>query len=146
MTSRVLPDGSSAPGLPAPAPAARLAFSSAPSSARDGSAKKDSSRELACPSWHVGAWTPCNKLCGPGKQTRKVTCHRRSANRPVALDDAECLEEKPEEEKECQLVPCGGVDWVAGIGVGAGEAAASCWRRGPCSAWARRAASPPGLF
>nr|XP_027227919.1 papilin-like [Penaeus vannamei] len=110
------------------------------------SSVRECNRELACPSWHVGAWTPCNKLCGPGKQTRKVTCHRRSANRPVALDDAECLEEKPEEEKECQLVPCGGVDWVAGIGVGAGGAAASCWRRGPCSAWARRGGPPRGSF
>ncbi|XP_063603126.1 papilin-like [Penaeus indicus] len=83
---------------------------------------RECNRELACPSWHVGAWAPCSKLCGPGQQRRKITCHRRSATgRLEALGDEECLEEKPEEERACEVVPCGGVDWVAGDWSGCGR-------------------------
>ncbi|XP_042857254.1 papilin-like [Penaeus japonicus] len=82
---------------------------------------RECNRMVACPAWHVGAWEPCNKLCGPGRQIRKVTCHRRSGQRVEALPDEDCLTEKPEGERACETVPCGGVDWVAGDWSGCGH-------------------------
>lgn len=28
------------------------------------------------------------------------------------LEDSQCSEEKPESEKPCEQIPCGGVDWI----------------------------------
>ncbi|XP_068234682.1 papilin isoform X9 [Palaemon carinicauda] len=66
-----------------------------------------------CASWHVGSWTPCNKLCGIGRQQRRVQCHVIRDGEVTELEDDQCQEEKPETERTCENIPCGGVDWVA---------------------------------
>ncbi|XP_017062546.1 papilin isoform X2 [Drosophila ficusphila] len=65
-----------------------------------------------CPKYHLGPWTPCDKLCGEGKQTRKVTCFIEENGRKRVLPEEDCVEEKPEVEKTCLLAPCEGVDWI----------------------------------
>ncbi|XP_037820569.1 papilin isoform X5 [Lucilia sericata] len=65
-----------------------------------------------CPKYHLGPWTPCDKLCGEGKQRRKVTCYIEENGRKKVLNDDDCIEEKPETEKMCMLTPCEGVDWI----------------------------------
>ncbi|XP_017001607.2 papilin isoform X1 [Drosophila takahashii] len=65
-----------------------------------------------CPKYHLGPWTPCDKLCGEGKQTRKVTCYIKENGRKRVLPEEDCVEEKPEAEKSCLLTPCEGVDWI----------------------------------
>ncbi|XP_022911513.1 papilin isoform X2 [Onthophagus taurus] len=68
---------------------------------------------VICAEWHTGPWKPCNKLCGKGKETRKVTCFRKESDKIIALPDSDCtMTEKPVTEKECMLRPCEGVDWV----------------------------------
>jgi len=55
--------------------------------------------------YHLGPWSACNVLCGPGERTRSVTCHKRTENGTLeVLDEGECQdEEKPEAEEECQV-------------------------------------------
>ncbi|XP_065354303.1 papilin isoform X3 [Calliphora vicina] len=65
-----------------------------------------------CPKYHLGPWSPCDKLCGEGKQKRKVTCYIEENGRKKVLNDDDCIEEKPETEKMCMLTPCEGVDWI----------------------------------
>ncbi|EDV43612.1 uncharacterized protein Dana_GF16440, isoform A [Drosophila ananassae] len=74
---------------------------------------KECNRDIKnCPKYHLGPWTPCDKLCGDGKQTRKVTCYIKENGRKRVLPDEDCVEDKPEEEKTCLLAPCEGVDWI----------------------------------
>ncbi|KAK7073727.1 hypothetical protein SK128_001458, partial [Halocaridina rubra] len=68
--------------------------------------------EADCPSWHVGDWTPCSKLCGVGRQHRKIKCHLNTDGKITELDESECQEEQPATERPCENIPCGGVDWV----------------------------------
>ncbi|XP_023705293.1 papilin isoform X5 [Cryptotermes secundus] len=68
--------------------------------------------DVPCPTWHVGPWKPCNRLCGEGMQKRQVRCFRRVEGKIEVLGDSACPGEKPEEEKPCELRPCEGVDWV----------------------------------
>jgi len=66
-----------------------------------------------CPLWYLGKWQPCNKLCGEGKQTRQVVCYKKDDEGKITvLDDKDCPDEKPEEEKECMAQPCEGVDYI----------------------------------
>lgn len=65
-----------------------------------------------CPTWHVGAWKPCDKLCGIGKKTREVVCFIVREGRKEILSDNYCQTEKPAAEEECSIRPCEGVDWV----------------------------------
>ncbi|XP_017478128.1 PREDICTED: papilin isoform X5 [Rhagoletis zephyria] len=65
-----------------------------------------------CPKYHLGPWAPCDKLCGEGKQKRKVTCYIEENGRKRVLPEEDCVEEKPPTEKECMLAPCEGVDWI----------------------------------
>ncbi|XP_003736478.2 papilin isoform X2 [Drosophila pseudoobscura] len=65
-----------------------------------------------CPKYHLGPWTPCDKLCGEGKQTRKATCFIKENGKKRVLPDEDCVEDKPEVEKTCLLTPCEGVDWI----------------------------------
>lgn len=59
----------------------------------------------------------CDHLCGPGKQSRKVTCYTKDDNGKIkVLPDSHCAignETIPEKERSCQLRPCEGIDWVA---------------------------------
>ncbi|KAH8295400.1 hypothetical protein KR018_010895, partial [Drosophila ironensis] len=74
---------------------------------------KECNRDIKnCPKYHLGPWTPCDKLCGEGKQTRKVTCYIKENGRKRVLPDEDCVEDKPEEAKKCLLTPCEGVDWI----------------------------------
>ncbi|GBP58342.1 Papilin [Eumeta japonica] len=65
-----------------------------------------------CPSWFVGPWKPCDKLCDEGQQTRQVVCHQKVDGRIQVFPDDQCSEEKPDTEKSCTLTLCEGVDWV----------------------------------
>ncbi|XP_076032052.1 proteoglycan-like sulfated glycoprotein papilin isoform X2 [Oratosquilla oratoria] len=68
--------------------------------------------ESKCPSWHIGEWTPCDRLCGAGHQSRKVRCHKVTEGKIEILNDEQCPEEKPSTKKKCESIPCIGVDWV----------------------------------
>ncbi|XP_059480274.1 papilin isoform X2 [Neocloeon triangulifer] len=69
--------------------------------------------DAICPEYFLGPWTPCDKLCGKGKQTREVTCHKKSKDGKIEiLSDGECHEERPESERTCIDQPCDGVDWM----------------------------------
>ncbi|XP_043651988.1 papilin isoform X5 [Drosophila teissieri] len=75
--------------------------------------KEECNRDVKnCPKYHLGPWTPCDKLCGDGKQTRKVTCFIEENGHKRVLPEEDCVEEKPETEKSCLLTPCEGVDWI----------------------------------
>ncbi|KAG8262319.1 hypothetical protein J6590_054750 [Homalodisca vitripennis] len=65
-----------------------------------------------CPSWHIGPWKPCDRLCGNGHQRRDVICFRKIDGRIEKMSDEACPTEKPPTEMDCQLRPCEGVDWV----------------------------------
>lgn len=54
----------------------------------------------------------CDHICGPGKQTRTVTCYRKVDGKIQVLEDEACETEAPEREKDCELRPCAGLDWV----------------------------------
>ncbi|KQS52137.1 papilin isoform X5 [Drosophila erecta] len=75
--------------------------------------KQECNRDVKnCPKYHLGPWTPCDKLCGDGNQTRKVTCFIEENGHKRVLPEEDCVEEKPETEKSCLLTPCEGVDWI----------------------------------
>ncbi|XP_044011690.1 papilin isoform X3 [Aphidius gifuensis] len=74
---------------------------------------QECNRNVQCPTWHLGPWKPCDRLCGKGKKTRKVTCFRKNeAGKIEVLNDSECDGEVPESESSCELRPCAGLDWV----------------------------------
>lgn len=54
----------------------------------------------------------CDHICGPGKQTRVVTCYRKTDGKIQVLEDEACETEVPEREKDCELRPCAGLDWI----------------------------------
>ncbi|XP_055525400.1 papilin isoform X2 [Wyeomyia smithii] len=83
--------------------------------------EQECNRGTVCPEWHVGKWTPCNKLCGEGKQTRTAVCFRKENGRITVLDDSECITEKPEVQKSCMLRPCEGVDYITSSWSGCDE-------------------------
>ncbi|XP_077995776.1 papilin-like isoform X2 [Glandiceps talaboti] len=64
---------------------------------------------VACPTWQVQAWSKCSKSCGPGKQTRVVSCG--TDVRTVSNDECDSSDE-PHPEKDCNLGPCEGVEWM----------------------------------
>ncbi|KAF3430423.1 hypothetical protein E2986_10746, partial [Frieseomelitta varia] len=77
-----------------------------------GPTTQECNKDVACPQFHVGPWKPCDRLCGPGKQTRRVTCYKKVDGKIQVLEDQACEEEAPEREKPCELRPCAGLDWV----------------------------------
>lgn len=63
----------------------------------------------------ISIFQQCDRLCGPGKQTRRVTCYRKNeeTGKIEVLDDSACSEEPlPEREMPCETRPCAGLDWV----------------------------------
>ncbi|XP_072747679.1 papilin isoform X3 [Anoplolepis gracilipes] len=77
-----------------------------------GPVKQECNRDVDCPQWHEGPWKPCDHICGPGKQTRAVTCYKKVDGKIQVLEDEACDTETPEREKACELRPCAGLDWV----------------------------------
>ncbi|CAB3248675.1 unnamed protein product [Arctia plantaginis] len=73
---------------------------------------QECNRDAKCPTWFVGHWKACDKLCDEGKQTRQVVCHLKQNGRVKIFEDSECESEKPETEKPCMLSLCDGVDWI----------------------------------
>jgi hypothetical protein len=67
-----------------------------------------------CSKWHTGPWKPCNRLCGDGKETRRVLCYRNESAGIEIMNDSECeaIEPRPQVERKCNLRPCEGVDWI----------------------------------
>ncbi|XP_070527125.1 papilin isoform X2 [Cardiocondyla obscurior] len=78
-----------------------------------GLTKQECNKDVDCPLWHEGPWKPCDHICGPGKQTRVVTCYKKVDGKIQVLEDEACATETPEREKDCELRPCAGLDWVA---------------------------------
>ncbi|XP_025408017.1 papilin isoform X2 [Sipha flava] len=76
---------------------------------------------LECPLWYTDPWKPCDKLCGAGKQTRKVSCYRKVGKKIIVLNDDECEAQKPETTKSCELRPCEGVDYITSAWSGCGD-------------------------
>ncbi|XP_055618805.1 papilin isoform X1 [Toxorhynchites rutilus septentrionalis] len=74
--------------------------------------EQECNRDTICPEWYIGKWSPCNKLCGEGEQTRKVTCYRKENGRITVLSDEECVNDKPDIAQSCMLRPCEGVDYI----------------------------------
>ncbi|XP_053670896.1 papilin [Anopheles nili] len=87
--------------------------------------ERECNQGLICPEWHVGRWTPCNKLCGEGERTRKVTCFRKENGRITVLEDDECITEKPAVSEKCMLRPCEGVDYITSSWTGCDECGAT---------------------
>ncbi|CAH1791827.1 unnamed protein product, partial [Owenia fusiformis] len=73
-------------------------------------------KDVLCPVFEAGPWSECSHECGPGKQTRKVTCQdvpTSPGSKVQSYEDDACDDqEKPSEEQECSNGPCEGVDWV----------------------------------
>ncbi|XP_067129548.1 papilin-like isoform X2 [Centruroides vittatus] len=68
--------------------------------------------DVECPRWHVGPWSACNRICGPGNQTREVTCET-GMQETIVLDESHCdLTNMPPIMKVCSLRPCEGVEWI----------------------------------
>ncbi|XP_058116992.1 papilin [Anopheles ziemanni] len=80
---------------------------------------------IICPEWYTGKWSPCNKLCGEGERTRKVTCFRKEGGRITVLEDDQCITEKPVASEKCMLRPCEGVDYVTSSWTGCDECGAT---------------------
>ncbi|XP_049534828.1 papilin isoform X3 [Anopheles darlingi] len=87
--------------------------------------ERECNQGTICPEWHIGKWSPCNKLCGDGERTRKVTCFRKENGRITVLDDGECITEKPIASEKCILRPCEGVDYVTSSWSGCDECGAT---------------------
>ncbi|XP_046586723.1 papilin isoform X2 [Neodiprion lecontei] len=73
---------------------------------------QECNKDVPCPQWHKGPWKPCDRLCGQGKERRKITCYKKVDGKIIVLPDSACPEERPESEKDCELRPCAGIDWV----------------------------------
>ncbi|XP_072031734.1 papilin-like isoform X2 [Amphiura filiformis] len=69
---------------------------------------RQSCNEDPCPDWEASEWSKCSEPCGPGIQTRQVTCSSNNIILGITCDDSE----KPEAEQECNLKPCQGVEWL----------------------------------
>ncbi|XP_053682403.1 papilin [Sabethes cyaneus] len=83
--------------------------------------ERECNRGTVCPEWYIGKWSPCDKLCGEGKQHRNVVCFRKENGRITVLDDSECVTEKPEVQQTCMLRPCEGVDYITSSWSGCDE-------------------------
>uniref|UniRef100_G1PBL1 ADAM metallopeptidase with thrombospondin type 1 motif 15 n=1 Tax=Myotis lucifugus TaxID=59463 RepID=G1PBL1_MYOLU len=57
-----------------------------------------------CPTWELGAWSPCSKSCGRGFKRRPLKCVGRGG-RLLARDQCN-LRRKPQELDFCILRPC----------------------------------------
>ncbi|XP_041074069.1 ADAMTS-like protein 3 isoform X2 [Polyodon spathula] len=62
------------------------------------------------PTYIPKAWSPCSVTCGPGRQTRQVTCRvlLSFSQTEAELPDDECEDSKPPTERGCNLGPCDG--------------------------------------
>ena len=56
-------------------------------------------RDIPCPQWIVGEWSPCSKSCNGGVQSRSVNCNNSHIG--------ECLmKDKPPMNQSCGSLPC----------------------------------------
>lgn len=64
--------------------------------------------DIPCPRWHTGEWSKCSEPCGPGIQTRSVSCGHIND-----VGDFECDEaDKPPAEQICVERPCSDLKWM----------------------------------
>ncbi|XP_030854406.1 papilin isoform X3 [Strongylocentrotus purpuratus] len=61
-----------------------------------------------CPHWVAGEWSECSVECGDGTQARQINC-MADLQEPDSSCDAN---DRPDEEQECNLGPCDGVEWM----------------------------------
>ncbi|CAN0411568.1 unnamed protein product [Lampetra planeri] len=72
----------------------------------EGPAAEQACFQRACPEWVVGEWSACSVRCGPGQQTREVTC---GSNDVHGCGDSKCVSTT----RPCNLGPCPTAQWVA---------------------------------
>ncbi|XP_066980603.1 A disintegrin and metalloproteinase with thrombospondin motifs 9 isoform X2 [Macrobrachium rosenbergii] len=65
--------------------------------------------------WKTGDWSPCSSVCGPGVETRNVTCHAVNSHNWVDPEPVSrgCRESKrPRDTRKCSLGSCSsGYSW-----------------------------------
>ncbi|KJH45427.1 thrombospondin type 1 domain protein [Dictyocaulus viviparus] len=54
--------------------------------------------------WQISPWTHCSVSCGGGVQRRRIWCE--DAISAKLMDDNECREAKPKEQRDCEMSPC----------------------------------------
>ncbi|XP_065207649.1 protein madd-4 isoform X2 [Planococcus citri] len=63
------------------------------------------------PRWNVSEYSPCNKKCGMGIQTREVNCiHEVTMSNTVAVPHNMCEQPPPPDRQHCNFVDCA-VEW-----------------------------------
>ncbi|XP_077523484.1 papilin-like [Amblyomma americanum] len=78
--------------------------------------RRECSSNAECPSWVVGTWSECDRLCGLGTQIRVVQCINPLSGNVLGKDvliGTGCDEvTKPSTNQTCEQRPCGGLEWV----------------------------------
>ncbi|CAB3406645.1 unnamed protein product [Caenorhabditis bovis] len=98
----------------------------------------DRCNEEICPpltnnSWQISPWTHCSVTCGGGVQRRRIWCEDVSSGR--IQDDTECVEQKPIEQRDCEMPPCPTVAQRASIPSVSSSSSASNQLTWQSSAW-----------
>uniref|UniRef100_A0A0K0FAQ1 Papilin (inferred by orthology to a D. melanogaster protein) n=1 Tax=Strongyloides venezuelensis TaxID=75913 RepID=A0A0K0FAQ1_STRVS len=77
---------------------------------------KQNCNRFSCPEWQAGPWSACSEKCGPAKQYRSVTCRSEKESEEGKLLPADACNSdgKMESERECNLGPCEGLNFVTG--------------------------------
>ncbi|XP_071833843.1 papilin-like isoform X3 [Apostichopus japonicus] len=65
--------------------------------------------DVQCPQWYTEDWSQCSEPCGPGVQTREVSCGHFNDVGILDCDEAE----KPPTEQACVEKPCSDLKWMA---------------------------------
>ncbi|PIK35010.1 hypothetical protein BSL78_28165 [Apostichopus japonicus] len=65
--------------------------------------------DVPCPQWYTEDWSQCSEPCGPGVQTREVSCGHVNDVGILDCDEAE----KPPTEQACVEKPCSDLKWMA---------------------------------
>ncbi|KAI1722741.1 ADAMTS-like protein 2 [Ditylenchus destructor] len=75
---------------------------------------KQTCSRFACPEWQAGPWSACSEKCGDARQYRSVTCRSQKEGEEAKLLPAESCdtEGKVENERNCNLGPCEGLNFV----------------------------------
>lgn len=63
------------------------------------------------PRWNVSEYSPCNKVCGMGIQTREVNCiHEVTMSNTVVVPHNMCEQPPPPDRQHCNFVDCP-IEW-----------------------------------
>uniref|UniRef100_A0AC35TVW4 Papilin n=1 Tax=Rhabditophanes sp. KR3021 TaxID=114890 RepID=A0AC35TVW4_9BILA len=75
---------------------------------------KQNCNRFSCPEWQAGPWSACSEKCGDAKQYRSVTCRseKETEEGKLLAADACDSEKSMVSERECNLGPCEGLNFV----------------------------------